>query len=135
MREAYRPRDQLVEDGGLKLQPEEFRIMREQGGIQIALDRGQVERVVLKTGMVAHYQKRKNGQQGQQEQIRRGKVARAQWTRARVYGRLCHFKYLEIEEESDLSPLRSWLISDLRFPRFAPPSTSSDRLSPLKKID
>ncbi len=87
MAEADRPRDELVEDRRLKLQPEEFGVVREQRGIQIALDRGQVKRVVLKAGMVAHHQKCKDGEQGQQQQICGREIALAQPTAGRILRR------------------------------------------------
>ena len=57
--------DQFVEDGCLKLNAEEIGIVRKERRIQIALDRGEVERVVFQAGMVAHHQRRQQGEQRQ----------------------------------------------------------------------
>ena len=47
MGEAYGERDELIEDSGLELQPEEFRIMRKQSRVQVPLDSRQIKCVVL----------------------------------------------------------------------------------------
>ncbi len=75
--EADRECDEFIEDGSLELKPEKFRIMRKQHRIQIALDGGEVKRVVLKARMVAHDQESKSGEQGQQCQICGGEIALA----------------------------------------------------------
>ena len=87
MAKADRAGDEFVEDGGLKLQAEEFRVVRKQGRVQIALDRGQVKRVVLKAWVVSHDEEGEHGERGQQQQIRGGEIVRAQPTPGRVLRR------------------------------------------------
>src|SRR5579864_4280779 len=77
MDEANGKGDEFIEDGGLKLQAEEIRIMREQDGVQISLDGRQIKRVVLKARVIAHYQHGPHSECGQQRQVRGGGIASA----------------------------------------------------------
>ena len=80
VRQAHKPGDELVEDGGLKLQPEKICVMRKQGWVQISLDRREVKRVVFKARMVAHYQERERGEPRQPAQMRNREIATARRT-------------------------------------------------------
>ena len=69
MTKTYRRRDNLIEDRCLKLQSKELGIMWEQSRIQIPLDGGKVERVVLKSRMIAHDNNGKYSESGEQREV------------------------------------------------------------------
>jgi hypothetical protein len=92
--------DELVEDGGLKLEAEEFRIMRKQGRIEIPLDRRQVKRVVFKARMVAHQEDGKHGERGQQSQIRGRGIALVPWPDGRILRSFGHSRFWHYRTET-----------------------------------
>ena len=79
MTKTYRRRDNLIEDRCLKLQSKELGIMWEQSRIQIPLDGGKVERVVLKSRMVAHDNNGKYSESGEQREVFRWRIATLGW--------------------------------------------------------
>ena len=87
MAEADGIRDELIEDGDLKLEPEKFCIVRKQGGIQIALDCRKVEGIVFEAGMVAHDQEGQNGERSEERQIGDGGIAAVRYSGLRILRR------------------------------------------------
>ena len=63
MRAAQRKRDQLVENGRLKLNTKKIGIVREQRWIEVALDGSKVESIILQAGVVSLNQDGKRGEQ------------------------------------------------------------------------
>ena len=63
MRGPDRGCNHLIEDGSLQLNREELRIVREQRGIQIMLDGGEVNFIIFRAGMVSGNHHAQGGQQ------------------------------------------------------------------------
>ena len=60
-----------VEDCGLHLQLEEFRVVRKKSRIQVGFDRSQVDPVVLKAGVIAHHQESQRREEQNPRQLKR----------------------------------------------------------------
>ena len=69
MSDAGRERDEFVKDGGLELDGEEFGVVREERGIQIAFDGCEVEGVVFKAGMISHDEEGDDGEQEYEREL------------------------------------------------------------------
>ena len=64
----------LIEDGGLQLNREELRIVREQRGVQVMLDRGKVDFIVFRARMVSGHHDAKGGQQQQNRGVPKQRI-------------------------------------------------------------
>src|SRR5208282_3183063 len=69
MSEANGVRNQLVENRGLQLHFEEVGVVRIKRGIQVPLDGGQINAVVLDSRVVALYQHGQGGKYTQQQKV------------------------------------------------------------------
>jgi hypothetical protein len=61
-------RNQLVKDSRLKLQSEEFEVVRIQIGIDVALDGREIDAIVLNPGVIAVDEQGEQGQDKQNQQ-------------------------------------------------------------------
>ena len=68
-------RDQLVEDRRLKLQAKKIGVMRKERRVEVALDGSEVERIILKPGMVAHHYECKYCESAEERQIAQREIA------------------------------------------------------------
>src|SRR5579862_2693766 len=106
MSQANGKRDELVEDGRLKLQAEEFRIVREESRIQISFDGGKIKSVILEPRVVAHHKKCDRGESEEQRQIRGGRITSAEFGAGRIGG-LRHLRVWHSRRPSRLQPALS----------------------------
>src|SRR4051812_19238483 len=74
VREPHRIRDYLVKDCGLKLEAKKLGVVRKERRIQVFLNCGKIEGIILKARMVAHHQNSEESQCSQESHSPNGKI-------------------------------------------------------------